>query len=74
MAKKIKQDLEIIEEEGEENKKDNTKDKKTVLTLFLFLLPVLIMAYTQEFVTKFLLFCYLGILLVNFIRDKASSD
>lgn len=71
MAKK-KDTIEIIEEESKG--KDNTTDKKIVLTLFLFLLPVVIMAYTQEFFTKFLLFCYLGVLLVNFIRDKTSTD
>ena len=72
MAKK-KDAIEIIEE-SEEIKKVDTTEKKTVLTLFLFLLPVLVMAYTQEFFTKLLLFFYLGVLLVNFIRDKSTSD
>ena len=71
MAKK-KDTIEIIEEE--DKSKVNANEKKTVLTLFLFLLPVLVMAYTQEFFTKLLLFFYLGVLLVNFIRDKTSTD
>lgn len=72
MVKKAKQEIEIIEEVN--NGKDNNASKKVVLTLFLFLVPALVMAYTQEFFTKFLLFFYLGVLLTNFIRDKSTSE
>lgn len=73
MAKKSKKEaIEIIEENNKDN--GNDQNRKIALTLFLFLLPALVIAYTQEFITKLLLFCYLGVLLINFIRDKTSSD
>ena len=81
MAKK-KSEIEIIEEEGEENTQADEKVKnevnptikKTILTLFLFLLPLVVMAFTQEMITKILLFCYLAVLLGNFISDKFSVE
>ena len=73
MAKKNKPEIEIIEEDNKKDK-DNGSARKTVLTLFLFVLPMLVIAYTNEFITKALLFCYLAVLLSNFIRDKSSTD
>jgi len=57
----------------EEVKTSNPKVKKTMLTLFLFLLPLLVIAFTQEFVTKVLLFFYEAILLKNFIEDTTKT-
>jgi len=64
--------------------KDKIKDNKKVkadpvtrqymLTLFLLLVPILIIAFTQELITKVLLFFYEGVLLANFIRDKLDAD
>ena len=75
MAKKIKQEIEILEEkEDSKEKKVDPKAKKTILTLFLFLLPILIMAYTPDYITKWLLFFYLAVLLKNFIDSKNETD
>jgi hypothetical protein len=75
MAKKNKQNIEIIEEESENTKKQpNGTLRKTTMTLFLFLVPLLILAYTQDFITKCLLFFYLAVLLKNFISDKMQSE
>jgi hypothetical protein len=71
MAKK-KPEIEIIEE-NENKEKTESREKKPVLTLFLFLTPILLMAYTPDVITKWLLFCYLAILLKNFIDDQSSS-
>jgi len=60
--------------------KDKKKVKKDpvlrqyVLTLFLFLLPLLVIAFTQELITKWTLFFYEAVLLANFIRDKMELD
>ena len=73
MAKKKKQEIEIIEED--QNKENGKfKDKKPILTLFLFLLPILILAYTPDIITKWLLFFYLAVLLKNFIDDRSASN
>jgi len=48
--------------------------RKYILTLFLFLLPILVIAFTQELMTKIFLLCYEGVLLANFIRDKLNVD
>ena len=72
MVKK-KQTIELIEEEKKESR-SNGKLKKSILTLFLFLLPLLVIAYTNEFITKILLFFYLAVLLNNFIRDSVGSE
>jgi hypothetical protein len=71
MAKK-KQDIEIIDEK-ETKTPVNNKMRKSMVTLFLFLTPLLVLAYTQEFITKCLLFFYLAVLLKNFIDDKSSD-
>jgi hypothetical protein len=71
MAKK-KQDIEIIDEK-ETKTPVNNKMRKLMVTLFLFLTPLLVLAYTQEFITKCLLFFYLAVLLKNFIDDKSSD-
>ena len=70
MAKK-KHEIEIIEED---TKKVDPKAKKTILTLFLFLLPMVIIAFTNELFTKWLLFFYLAVLLKNFIDDKSGAS
>ena len=60
--------------------KDNKKAKQDPvvrqyeLTLFLFLLPLLVIAFTQELITKWVLFFYEAVLLANFIRDKLEID
>ena len=58
------------------NKKVETDPVKRqyMLTLFLLLVPVLIIAFTNELITKILLFFYEGVLLANFIRDKLEAD
>jgi len=59
------------------NKKKVKSDpvlRQYMLTLFLFLLPILVIAFTQELMTKILLLCYEGVLLSNFIRDKLNID
>jgi len=63
------------------NKKKNDKEVKPdpvvrqyVLTLFLFLLPLLVIAFTQELITKWVLFFYEAVLLANFIRDKMEIE
>jgi hypothetical protein len=71
MAKK-KQQIEVIEEE-KSNKVADPKTKKTILTLFLFLLPLLVIGLTNELLTKWLLFFYIGVLLKNFIDDFNAS-
>jgi len=63
------------------NKTKDTKKVKAdpvvrqyVLTLFLFLLPLLVIAFTQELITKWVLFFYEAVLLANFIRDKLGVE
>jgi len=61
-----------------ENKKidgglDINASRKVILTLFILLLPILIMAFTEELITKILLFFYEAVLLRNFIIDKTKS-
>jgi hypothetical protein len=72
MAKKSKQDIEIIEEENK--KQMDPKAKKTILTLFLFLLPLLVIAFTNELFTKWMLFFYLAVLLKNFIDSRNEEN
>jgi len=55
-------------------RKDMNTSKKVVLTLFLLLLPVLIISFTQELMTKGLLFFYEAVLLRNFIIDKMKPE
>ena len=63
--------LEIIDEEVDETVKTNTKEtQKEVLTLFLFLFPLLLMAYTNDFIVKAGLFIYEAVLLRNYIMDQ----
>lgn len=65
----------MVKEKRKDNKaKADPIVKQYMLTLFIFLLPLLIIAFTEEFITKILLFCYEGILLSNFIRDKLNAD
>ena len=57
-----------------EEKKANPKSKKTILTLFLFLLPSLMMAYTSDPIMKIGLFFYLAVILKNFIEDHYNKE
>ena len=65
---------EKLNKSNKEKDNINPKTKKMILTLFLFLLPLLILAFTKEFVTKVLLFFYLAVLLKNFISDKTKPE
>lgn len=71
MAKSKKNEgVELI---SEDQTSDIAKDKpkqKAVLTLFLFLLPILLMAYTNDFIVKIALFFYEAVLLQNYIMDR----
>jgi len=52
---------------------DGTNDqakRKPVLTIFLFLMPILLLAYTSDFITKIALFFYEAVLLENYIMDR----
>jgi len=49
---------------------DIATSRKVILTLFIFLLPILIIAFTEELITKILLFFYEAVLLRNFVIDK----
>ena len=58
---------------SEDQTSDNAKAKpkqKAVLTLFLLLFPILLMAYSPDFIIKLGLFCYEAILLQNYIADR----
>ena len=59
-----------INKKNEDNSIDMAKAKKEMLTLFLFLLPILLIAFTEELITKVLLFFFEAVLLRNFIADK----
>jgi len=63
-----------INKDKARSKKTNPKVRKIILTLFLFLLPLLVIAFTEELMTKILLFFYEGVLLQNFIRDKINES
>lgn len=65
----VLKDVEKLET-SDEKKKSSRPMQKEVLTLFLFLLPILLMAYTQEMFTKIALFFYEAVLLQNYIVDQ----
>jgi hypothetical protein len=72
MAKSKKNDgIELITEDQTSDNAEVQKPKqKAVLTLFLFLLPILLMAYSNDFITKIALFFYEAVLLQNYIMDR----
>jgi hypothetical protein len=74
MAKRNKnRDIGIVLKREETSDKKSSFSKpiqKDVLTLFLFLVPILLMAYTQEIFTKIGLFFYEAVLLQNYITDQ----
>ena len=69
--KKKKESIELVEEETDDlAEKDKVYRQKEVLTLFLFLMPLLLIAYSSEFVVKIGLFFYEAVLLRNYIMDQ----
>jgi len=73
MARKEKKSKKAIEADKKAALKPKKVDR-TILTTFLFIMPLLIIAYTTDFFTKVLLFFYEAVLLYNFIRDKSPEQ
>jgi len=71
MAKKNKEkSVKIISKTSDLVKADESPRQKEVLTLFLFLMPLLLMAYSSDMIIKIGLFIYEAILLRNYIMDQ----
>jgi uncharacterized ion transporter superfamily protein YfcC len=67
----ILEDPEELQTSDKENAEVNKKPKqKSVLTLFLFLFPILLLAYSKDFIIKLGLFIYVAVLLQNYISDQ----
>lgn len=70
-----KQDIDAADSCCEGNKQvKNAANRKIALNLFLFVMPLLVLVYSQDILTKVLLGFYEIVLLYNFIRDKVSPD
>jgi hypothetical protein len=78
MAKSKKNDgVELISEDQASDKEiaaDKKPKQKAVLTLFLLLFPILLLAYSPDFIVKLGLFCYEAILLQNYIMDRYKDN
>ena len=60
----------VLEDQTSDNAAAQKPKQKAVLTLFLLLFPILLMAYSPDFIVKIGLFCYEAILLQNYIADR----